>query len=321
MTEDATHHNCKFKLNQQFITVLKWVILLVAYIYIAVVLFRFDKYDELWAHFNHITWSQFVWLLLVLFLLPFNLFFEAFKWKLLVSKTENITLTLAFKAVLAGFSTGFFTPNRSGEFAGRILYLERDHRVAGVFYSIVNSLTQNLILALCGIPSAVIFFILVNKDISYFPRNYLFIIVALALLLLVLYFSIPYVAKMNLWKRFSSFTNGIKQFTFRNLVFILTVSMARYIVFCLQFYALLLFFGIELAPWQALIAIPVNYLFVTFTPSMAFSETAIRSSYAVIFIGAFSPQLAGIAFAGAGLWLVNFGIPMLVGAHLMVRKK
>lgn len=321
MTEDATHHNCKFKLNGQFITVLKWVILLAAYIYIAVVLIRFDKYDELWAHFNHISWSQFLLLMLVLVLLPLNLFFEAYKWKLLVSKTEQISYPIALKSVLAGFSTGFFTPNRTGEFAGRVLFLNKANRVAGVFYAITNSLTQNLILAICGIPSAVIFFFFLNKDITFLPHNYLLIIISLAIVMLFLYFSIPYIAKMTFWKRFSTYTNEIKQFTFRKLVFILTISLARYIVFCLQFYALLLFFGIELAPWQALVAIPANYLFVTFTPSLAFSETAIRSSYAVIFIGAFSPQLAGIAFAGAALWLVNFGIPMLVGAHFVVRKR
>ena len=83
---------------------------------------------------------------------------------------------------------------------------------------------------------------------------------------------------------------------------------------------MLRFFNIELTPFQALMAIPTTYLFVTFTPSLAFSEVAIRSSYAVLVIGAFSGQIVNIALAGVCIWAVNFIIPMLVGSALMIRK-
>ena len=98
------------------------------------------------------------------------------------------------------------------------------------------------------------------------------------------------------------------------------VSFIRYAVFCIQFYFMIRFFSIELTPWQALIAIPTSYLFVTFTPSLAFSEAAIRSSYAVLIIGTFSGQVVNIALAGVCIWVINFVIPMLAGSVVMVRK-
>jgi hypothetical protein len=73
--------------------------------------------------------------------------------------------------------------------------------------------------------------------------------------------------------------------------------------------------------WQALIAIPTNYLFVTFTPSVAFSEAAVRSSYAVLVIGFFSSNIVGIALAGMCIWMINFVIPMMVGSIIMVRNR
>ena len=83
---------------------------------------------------------------------------------------------------------------------------------------------------------------------------------------------------------------------------------------------MLQFFGIELSYWQALVAIPTNYLFVTFTPSLAFSEATVRSSFAVLTIGAFSGQTVNIALAGMCIWMLNFVVPMLIGSVVMVRK-
>ena len=140
----------------------------------------------------------------------------------------------------------------------------------------------------------------------------------------LLYFLLPHLSK--LFKQ-SSYSLKIKEFTdclsdFREieLVRIMLVSLIRYAVFCIQFFLMLQFFGIELSYWQALVAIPTNYLFVTFTPSLAFSEATVRSSFAVLTIGAFSGQTVNIALAGMCIWMLNFVVPMLFGSVVMVRK-
>ena len=306
--------------NRQFVITLKWLIMISACVYLGYVLIRFDHYNQLWTYFREMSPVKLLWLALVLILLPVNLFLESCKWKLLVSKTEIISARTAFKAVLAGFSTGFITPNRTGEFAGRVLYLEKSNRSAGVFYAVLNSLTQNLVLAFAGLPSALYFFLFINQDNPLNYGYYLVFVTITAISLVILYFLIPFFARMKFWKRVITFSDEIRAFRFHDLFRTLIISLFRYLVFCTQFYAMLLFFGIDIEPWQALIAIPANYLFVTFTPSLAFSEAAIRTSYAVIFIGAFSTQLAGIAFAGATLWLINFGVPVLLGLHYIVQK-
>ncbi len=84
---------------------------------------------------------------------------------------------------------------------------------------------------------------------------------------------------------------------------------------------MLRFFDVQLTPWQALLAIPTNYLFVTFTPSLAFSEGALRASYAVFVLGFFSPQTVNIALAGVFIWVVNWVIPLLAGSVIMLRSK
>ena len=49
---------------------------------------------------------------------------EARKWQMVVSKNSPVSFNTSFKAIFAGNALAFFTPNRTGEYFGRMLYLE-----------------------------------------------------------------------------------------------------------------------------------------------------------------------------------------------------
>ena len=69
---------------------------------------------------------EYGYLIIALILVPVNWGIETFKWKYLIKKIEYISFSKAFKSILSGVTIGIFTPNRMGEFAGRIFYLESD---------------------------------------------------------------------------------------------------------------------------------------------------------------------------------------------------
>jgi hypothetical protein len=304
---------------------LKWLILIAAYFFLAYKLLTFNQYDELIAKWAQIPLSHFGWLLLVLILLPANWLLEALKWKKLTSNVQKISIATSFKAVLAGISSGFFTPNRVGELVGRVIFLDGKNRKAGVTLCIVNSLTQNIIMALCGIPACIVFFSYSTVKIQVDIAVFLWALVGTLIIFGLLYFALPYISKLlsksKIAPKIISFTSCLSLFNSSDLILIIAISLLRYFVFCFQFFLMLFFFGIQLEFWQALIAIPASYLFVTFTPSVAFSEAAVRSSYALIFIGAFSGQIVGIALAGVCIWLINFVFPMLVGSVMLVKNR
>lgn len=301
-----------------------WFFLVASYSFLAYKLLTFNQYSELFYQWKQIPVSQFGWLGAVLVFVPFNWLFESLKWKLMTVHVQKISLKLSVKAVLAGISTGFFTPNRVGELVGRVMYLNAENRKAGVTLSLMNSLTQNLIMMLCGIPACILFFASTAVKIK---PNSLYYIGLLVLCLIgfgLLYFFLPplsnWLKKRKNRLKIKEFTDCLSGFKAGELINIMLISFLRYGVFCVQFFLMLRFFGIELNGWQALIAIPTNYLFVTFTPSMAFSEAAVRSSYAVLTIGVFSGQVVNIALAGTCIWLVNFVIPMLIGSVMLINK-
>ena len=298
-----------------------WLIMLAAYGYLTFQLYHYKNYPALLDQWHHTPLSQFGWLAAVFILLPLNWSLEAMKWQKLVANSQLISFKIALKSVFAGIYTGFFTPNRVSEMLGRVMFLKSENRKVGAVLSVVNSLTQNTIMTLCGIPACFYFF-----SRSKYPEysaifDYLIGLSFLLLLIILFFFIFPYLSRQlssHPWfTKFRKFTASLSQFSPSDLLVILFISLMRYLVFCIQFYCMLRFFNVNLEPIHALIAIPANYLFVTYTPAIAFSEAAVRSSYAILFIGAFSTQVVGIALASVCIWVVNFCIPLLIGSILI----
>ncbi|MDR3651776.1 MAG: lysylphosphatidylglycerol synthase domain-containing protein [Paludibacter sp.] len=312
-------------IKERWVSMLKWIILLAAFSFLTYKFITFNQYNQFLIHWKSISPSQFWWLIGVLALLPLNWLLEAIKWRKLVSKVQEININNSIKGVLAGISTGFFTPNRVGELVGRVIYLDAEKRKAGVTLSVVNSLSQNLVMTLIGVPACFLYFNRAATKIEINSASYLTVLISCLLILGLVYFKLPQLSRLFKQSRYSEkikeFTYCLNDFNKQDLFQIMFISLCRFITFSLQFFLMLRFFGVDLTAIQALIAIPTTYLFVTYTPSLAFSEPAVRSSYAVIVMGAFSGQVVGIALAGVCIWLVNFVIPMLIGSVILVRKR
>ena len=305
----------------KFFTIFKWLILVAAYLYLGYKLMTFNQYDALIAQWKLMLITQFWWLILVLIFMPLNWLIEALKWKKIVSKSQILKIKTAYKSVLVGCSTGFFTPNRIGDMVGRLMFLDPVNRKMGISYFLVNSLSQNIAIILLGLPPAILFFTLVSNlfpvEFTYYFAGIILLFFALSILLFVL----PRLAISKKINRLSPYIQAFVNFKKLDFIKILAFSLLRFTIFCVQFYFMLLFWDVNLSFWQALLVIPTNYLFITFTPSLAFSEPAIRSSYAVLFIGTFLNQAPAIAFAGFALWLINYAFPMLFGAVFLVKRQ
>ncbi|MDD3321041.1 MAG: hypothetical protein PHS59_06310 [Paludibacter sp.] len=321
------NHNTSFLhfLKKNMTVIIKWFIFGASYSFLIYKLLTFQQYSEIMSWWKNVPVSYLGWLGAVFILLPVNWCLESLKWKMLVSNTEKLPFKTAFLSVLAGISSGFFTPNRVGEMVGRVLYLKPENRKSGIMLSVLNSISQNIIMAAFGIPAFVLFLWIQNKSFSAGTAQYLILILFSVSIFIFVFFYLRKILKGKVQgkiiENLKIYINCIAGFSARDIVEILSVTILRYFIFCIQFYFMLRFFGVELTEYQALFAIPSTYLLVTFTPSLAFSEAAVRSSYAVLIIAAISPQEVQIILAGVGIWVVNFVIPMLVGSILLLKKE
>ena len=73
--------------------------------------------------------TQNAWLLLALLLLPINYLLEAVKWRQLLRHAIRPGISSAVGHVLVGQASGFITPNRLGDYAGRVLGFAPEQRL------------------------------------------------------------------------------------------------------------------------------------------------------------------------------------------------
>ena len=82
-------------------------------------------------------------LILFVFALSFvNWGIEAKKWQLLVKSITELSFISSFKSVLAGLSIGILTPNRLGNFIGRLAWIEKSKHQQATVNTMLGNLAQ-----------------------------------------------------------------------------------------------------------------------------------------------------------------------------------
>lgn len=308
--------------NKAF-NIVKWLITIAAYGFLIYKLAHIEYWSELKRSLLNINPLRALFLISVVLLMPLNWTLETKKWQVLTSKSSKLSFITSLRSVLAGLNTGYITPNRIGEFAGRIVFLPDKDRWSGVLLSVVNSLSQNIVMTLFGVAGGIFYFAQ-----HYNSENlavYFWIIGIGTLLCIILYFKLPALSRKFNFSRWSGklreAIRALSLFNTAELLKILLISVLRYAVFFLQFFLMLHFFEIDVSLIHALTAIPAMYLLVTYTPSFAAAEPAIRGSIALLIFSVFSSNEIGIMLTGILIWLINFVAPMLAGSVVLMKTK
>jgi hypothetical protein len=246
----------------------------------------------------------------VLFLMPLNWMLEGWKWKLAASQQVKISFANAMKGVLAGVTIGTATPNRVGEFAGRIFMEKEEDRVPLLFLSFVCSFCQVVITFFAGISG-----MLLLEDNAGLTRNEMIFIYAAGIVFCCLPLLLPlFPAK---WKEK---TKQLRQFPPNVFFRILFLSALRYAVYVFQFMLLIQMLKPELFCIETVGSIMVSYLVVTLIPTFSFTEVFIRGSIAGLIFSAAGVGRIGFIVAIL-LWLINVAVPSLIGTMYVFRLK
>lgn len=303
----------------QVVKAIQYACALAAYVFLAYKLIRFNGYAELAAYFRSISLLDCGWLLAMLALLAVNIGIEAAKWRYIVSLIGKLSFAESLKSVLAGWVAAFVTPNRIGEIPGRSLFVYRqnDECVKSIVFGWIGSFASMLVTVLCGLPACV--GLLQQQQIFRNPAVYPVCCAIILILLCLSTFRLPEIAawlgRRRKWREsVRDVLAAVSQLHTGYIWKICGLSFLRYTVFCTQFWIMLRFFGISLSPFEAVIAIPAYYLFVTFTPSIGLSEPVIRGSWAIVALQTFTTDTAGVAFAAVAVWFINQVLPMLAGS-------
>lgn len=313
-------HPGRYYKNISLLVKLAIVVLAFGFIY-KQVFYRPDS-EELLEQLRDILLDPPYFLLAISVLLMFlNWGTEAWKWKLLVSKSESISFGLAARAVLSGITIGAFTPNRFGEFAGRIFYLRDTDRVDGIMMTFAGSAAQLLVTVSAGciafivLPLTTSIEVFIDKTAFYIVAGVFALITTAALFA---YFSVSSLAvrmsRVSFLKKHKAHILLLSRYSMAELLNVFLLSLIRYCVFSFQFLLMLEVFRVDISWGNAFVAICLNYLIVAVVPTVALVELGIRGSAALATIGFYSDDPLGIIAASFALWIINIALPALAGA-------
>lgn len=254
----------------------------------------------------------------VVLLMLVNWIIEALKWQYLTRKLLPISLWIAIEGVFSGLTWAIFTPNRIGEFGGRVMFLPPRKRIHGVFSMAVGSFGQNVITNVLG-PISLMWFVYTYQQLDPWL---LFALSSLALvfitLFLVLYFNIKWLVwllnRISFLKKFHRFFNVMGKYKFTELLTIMGFCMARFFIFSFQYYLVihLLIPGIPLFVVMLLVFI---VLFIQSSlPSLDLLDVAVRTTAAATFFAYVTDQQIAVIAAFTSIWLINLIIPAILGS-------
>ena len=247
--------------------------------------------------------------------MPINVVAEAGKWRLLLRKTEPMTIWGAQRQVYYGYVGAFITPYHAGDYPARAMLLkDKSNFSAAVGLGLVGTVALLVVELIFGIPATWLF-ISYNPDI---PMQYFAVaFIVLVLLLSFLPHIVRYLSRRE-WQntQMRQLSLALSHISYPFFMKTIAWSMLRYTIWAIQLALTLHFCGVDMTFVQYMIAIPFYYMVVAIFPSMPVLHIAIRGSWSLIIFGVFSPNTAGIALAVALIWLINTVLPMLIGSIL-----
>jgi uncharacterized membrane protein YbhN (UPF0104 family) len=282
--------------------------------------------QEAWLRIRESFSTPMVWNLVAVFgLMVINWSLEAIKWKVSVRAVQEVSFFKAFRAVLSGVSFSVSTPNRIGEYLGRVLYMEEGNRLRTISLTIVGSISQLIITLLMGCIG--LFWLKAELENGQFISPIWFRVIltgvlATCILLTLFYFRLSWltrlVDRLPGSQRFVYLVRSLEEFDATILLRLLSISALRFIVFILQYYLLFQFFNVEVSWWQAFWAVSVTFLIMAVIPTFAIAELGLRGEISIKIIGLFSSNNLGILMASMTIWLVNLILPAMAGSLLIL---
>jgi hypothetical protein len=291
-------------IKQRVIQWLKLAIVLIALYYVST---RIAQHAAL---FKDVVLSPDVYtlpLLVVVLLLPVNIAMETFRWKTLVRHVQHINFLTALKGVLSGFTTALASPNRMGEFVGRVLFMPEQYRVAAGIVSGIGGILQVLVTTLVALPILIFhddIFQLVTSTDHLFPLLAVVVIIPFSIL-----FIFP-----------KSWLNAIKsatQIPGKRLSWAASFTIIRFTIYSIQLAILLSAFS-SCGLAEALQCAVLVYFFVTVIPTFAWTEIVVRGTVSGIVAGVLGISEEAAIISASLLWIVNVVVPAGFGAILLL---
>ena len=259
----------------------------------------------------------------VCLLMLLNWGLEAIKWKRLIARIEQISLWRAVESVFCGLTWAVFTPNRLGEYGGRVFFLSPKRRIIGVVAMAVGNIGQMVLTNVFGAIAICIFIY------RFVPLDYrlFYSVVALAAMFcvffVVFYFNIRWLngilLSMRFTRKYKKFYSVLARYKKKELLKILFFCLARYVVFSSQYFILFFWLIPEIHPLDILMMVSILFFVQSTLPSLDLFDIGVRSVTASYFFSFVTGHQVAVIACTASIWLINIIIPAILGSYFVFK--
>lgn len=241
---------------------------------------------------------------------------------MLCNSVEPLSYSRAFSSYLTGMAFSIVTPNRIGDYPGRILYLGRNNTFRYVNVSILGAISQLSAIFLFGIAGLIYYNIAFPAIIA---KMALGICIAGNIFIAVIYWRfeawLPGMERIKWLKKFATYGRLLNRFTIRRQMIILGMSVLRFSIFTAQYLILLKWMNVNVPLAEGFCMAALFFWIMAVIPSIALAELGIRGNVSLYLFQHFSSNTVGILAATSGIWLLNLVLPSILGSILIMRMR
>lgn len=256
------------------------------------------------------------YIFLVFLLMPLNWFLEMVKWQHFLRIHAPIPFAQLVRPVLGGIALSIFTPNRIGEYGGRILRMPYEIRWPVALSTLAGSICQNLVAFSAGVLS----FILIFPDLLFLKVLAILSVSAVFIGFFNLRMIISWVCSLRLHPVFQKVLCQLRfledyspPVLFRGL----SIAAARYIIYVGQFVILLHVFSPGIPLGTLFLGVSALYLFHTIVPLPPVADVLARTNVALILWSGSGMSELSISLASLLVWCINLLIPAIIGSIIL----
>ena len=262
-------------------------------------------------------------LAVVFLLMLLNWFFESLKWKFLIKSIQQISYWRAIESVFCGLTLAVFTPNRIGEYGGRILFLPVRRRIFGVIAMAVGAVGQMVVTNVLG-AVAIMWFLANYTNLDFWVFYAIVIIAAIyCLFFLLIYFNISFLLsilnRIKFLKSVRKFFRVLARYRSGELLTVFGYSLLRFIVFTSQYCLIINMLVPSIPLFEMVMMILILFFIQSALPSLDLLDVGVRAMTATYFFSFITDSEVAIMAATASIWLINLIIPAILGAAFVFK--
>ena len=284
---------------------------------------KLKQFETLIAAINHTEVTIVMSFVVLLMLVNWSL--ESLKWRYLTRNLVNISTWESIEAVFCGLTWAVFTPNRIGEYAGRVLFLPNRKRIHGVFAMALGAFAQNTVTNVVGL-GALMWFLYTFIHLNIWL--YIGIVVVstvFSLFLCVFYFHIKWLVNIldhiPYIKKYHRFFDIMQRYKKQELINIMIFSLARYAVFSFQYYLIIHLLIPSIPAFEIALLISVFFFIQSALPSLDLLDIGVRGTAATLLFTHVTNQSVAVIVTVSLIWFINLIIPAILGSVFVFNLK